>query len=230
MNNAQIDSAGGTDQPAATGPVALRPDGSPRSEFLWAAVGALLWWGFIAFAGWDVISSFLYGQPNWKGGLAILPFAIIGLMIIGQAGKAFLGMYGPRPSITINTPTVSLGDTMELEWRFIGNTGSLRSLEIYLVGEQRIRVRSRGRCQTESEAFVELPIIELERGSPTGRARVSIPESSMHSFKADHSEIVWSVDVFADVEFWPDVAVGFPIVVLPKPIKAEVLSGERAED
>jgi hypothetical protein len=44
---------------------------------------------------------------------------------------------------------------------------------------------------------------------------MTIPENSMHSFEAEHGGIDWSVQVFADVSLLPNVAVGFPITVLP---------------
>jgi hypothetical protein len=120
---------------------------------------------------------------------------------------------------------------VELTWHFTQNVTSLRGLEIYLWGEEKTRVRcsSGGSLHPVSQSFAELPVVELTTNMASGKVMIKVPDSTMHSFKAEHNEIAWSVEVFADVSFYPDVAVGFPITVLPQRIE-ELISSEPIEN
>lgn len=214
------------------GSVTLRPDTSSTGNLVRNSLFALFWNGILAFNVQGTVNSFLKGRPDWNLAFWLLPFALIGLYLVCRMGNSFLALFGPRPTITLSTASVALGDTVEVRWHFSRNTSSLRGLDIYLWGEEKTQVPCGNgeRRRTVTESFAELPVIESAIAIPSGKAQMTVPENSMHSFKADHNEIIWSVEVFADVWFWPDVAVGFPIVVLPQRITTETASHERAEN
>jgi hypothetical protein len=213
------------------GPVTLRSKAFPVSRFVGYTLFALFWYGFLAFVGRGVLSGFLQGRPDWVSGLKLLPFLLFGLIWIRRAGHSFLALFSPQPTITLSTASPSLGDTVELTWQFSRNASSLQGLEIYLWGEEitRARCSSGGRLHHVSETFAELPVVELTTGMESGTAKMRIPDSTMHSFDAEHNEIAWSIEVFADVSFFPDVQLSFPIVVLPQRI-AELISSEPVEN
>jgi hypothetical protein len=48
-----------------------------------------------------------------------------------------------------------------------------------------------------------------------GRVTLSVPADSMHSFRADHNRIVWSIMVHGDVPRWPDVKETYDVTVVP---------------
>ena len=56
-----------------------------------------------------------------------------------------------------------------------------------------------------------------------------MPAGAMHSFKADHNEINWSLVVEGDVAGWPDYKRSFSVIVCPasgepRPMSAEPTS------
>jgi hypothetical protein len=213
-------------------PVTLCPDRSPKREFLRMFLFTLFWYGFLAFFGRGVISGFVVGRPDWNVALQLLIPVLVGLFPLCQAGYSFLKLCSPQPTVTLSKAPLFLGDTVELSWHFSRNTGSMRSLEIYLCGEEWTETQcgnSRKR-RSVTETFAELPVIESQVAIPSGKAQMTVPENTMHSFEPYHCGIVWSLQVFADVRFWRDVAVSFPIVVLPQQINTDSRPDERAEN
>jgi hypothetical protein len=213
------------------GPVTLCPDASGVGQFVGNSLFALIWYGILAAAGQDVVKDLLQGLADWNAAIWLL-FVLFGLVFVRRAGYSFLGLFSPQPTITVSTASLSLGDSVELTWSFTRNPGLLTSLEIYLWGEERARVQCRGRRRTRvaTETFAELPIIKSRSSLRSGKVQMTIPENSMHSFEAEHGGIDWSVQVFADVSLLPNVAVGFPITVLPKRIESKIADNEPAED
>jgi hypothetical protein len=170
----------------------------------------------VLFLGKDILTSFLGDRPDWKSGLFLAPFLMVGLALVKRSVYSFLAMFSPQPTISLSTATIALGDTVELRWDFVGNTRSLRSLEICLQGAENTYEQCGGQRQAMTDTFTEIPIIERTGCHPSGHASVTFPADTRHSAEADDQEISWSVNVFADVWPWPDVAVGFPVAVLPQ--------------
>ena len=66
-------------------------------------------------------------------------------------------------------------------------------------------------CVLDRDAF------EIHQGTPfESQCRVSVPPAAMHSFKADHNEINWTLVVAGTVDGWPDYERVFPVVVCPE--------------
>jgi hypothetical protein len=204
-------------------PVTLKPDRPPAIVGLVVfSILALGWYGFLALV--------YFQSEEDSGSLSpLLLFAGIGLFFIYHMVHSFLALFSPRPIISLNSAAISLGDTVELNWRFTRNAAAIRSLDIRLSGDEiaKVRCSGQGKPQSVCETFVDLPIVESTSNLQSGKSQMTVPLKSMHSFSAGDNQIAWSVDVSADVWFFPDVAVSFPIVVRPQPIKMDAQTDER---
>ena len=70
---------------------------------------------------------------------------------------------------------------------------------------------------TDKNVFLTIPIIETKSKSTLkkGSASLTIPESAMPSFEAQHNKIIWSIHVQGEIPKWPDIQDEFPISIFP---------------
>jgi hypothetical protein len=207
----------------------VRGGPSPIGCIIFLSLFAMVWFGVLAFWIYDTV---LPGRADPSEVFPALIFALAGLFLVSYIGYLVCTLFSPRPTISLSDESICLGDTVDVSWHFSRNAGLLRSLEIYLEGEERtkVRCRGRGRMQTVADTFAELPVIESTSNVRSGKLQITIPADTMHSFAADHGGIDWSVQVFADVWLLPNVNVGFPITVLPKRIETRIADNEPDED
>ncbi len=55
---------------------------------------------------------------------------------------------------------------------------------------------------------------ELRRG----KAKLSIPAGTMHSFQSRNNKIVWTLQVKGDIPMWPDIGDEYALEILPQRI------------
>jgi hypothetical protein len=205
---------------SAKGPVTLRSKSSPVGTLIAAIVICLFWNGIVSIFVSIAVASFRNGNPEWFLTVFLIPFVLVGLALVGFLGHSFLAIFNPRPTVTISSAAVPLGDTVELSWRFSGNTGSIRRLRIYVQGQEEARYRRGTKTHTDTEKFAELTVIDTHNfvDIPSGKASLTIPDDTMHSFESTDNKIVWTIHVAGEIAWWPDVNESYPMVILPKPI------------
>lgn len=128
---------------------------------------------------------------------------------------SFLGLFNPRPRLTIHSGQLCLGDAEDLEWEFSDSIGRIKQLRIYLEGREEATYRRGTDTVTDKNVFSTIGIVNKQTAEP-GRARVNIPSATMHSFKSDHNKVVWEIHVNGKISFWSDVTESFELEVLPK--------------
>ena len=180
--------------------------------------------GFAAF--WNgILSIFLYGLiTEWGGGwesillmLFLVPFVVIGLILLGGVVYMFLAIFNPRFEVAMSRGAVPLGGDVDIAWDLIGSARRLRSLKLEIQGEQSATYRQGTDTRTDTEIFEIVPIKETSDRAEMafGSATVRIPESTMHTFEADRNKITWSIVLKGDIPWWPDVSETFPFRVTP---------------
>ncbi len=205
---------------SSKGPVTLRSKSSPVGTLIAAVLVCLFWNGIVSIFLWFVVDGFRKGDPEWFLTVFLTPFVLIGLAMVFWVGHSFLAIFNPRPTITISSASVPLGETMELTWRFSGNTGSIRRLHIYLQGQEESQYRRGTKTHTDTEEFAELTVTDTHNfvDIPSGKVSVTIPDNTMHSFESPNNKILWTIHVAGEIAWWPDVNVSYPLVILPKSI------------
>ena len=203
--------------PATVGTVTLTPTTSPLTKFVVALVFTTIWNGIVSVFVFQVIADWRQGHLSWFLALFLTPFVGVGLLLIGYSFHAALAIFNPRPELTISSGSIALGQTVDVSWRFSGQTSSIQRLRIFLEGQEHARYRRGTSTYTDKASFAELPIIDSMHFVDIGNGRVSlsIPADTMHSWDGDNNQIVWSLRVTGEIAWWPDVDETFPIEILP---------------
>lgn len=209
---------------AQSGPVVLEAQWSPLGKLIGAILIGAIWNGITGFFVWQAWQSWAAGSPDGCLTLFILPFVLVGLMLLVTVPYQILALFNPRPRLELAPGRVTLGGTHELRWSFRGRAGRVRRLKITLEGTEEADYREGDDSRSERETFATFELADVEGGGPGGAAArgtalVSIPADTMHSFDGTNHRIVWKLKVHGAVARWPDVNEEFPLVVHPLPIE-----------
>ena len=200
-----------------SGPVVLKPDSTALGTTGCMLFLALFWNGIVSIFVISVASDWMAGKGEWFTTLFLIPFVLVGLGLIAAFFYYLLASFNPKPVMTISDATIPLGTTVDLEWHFVGSTNSIRHLKIELVGEESATYRRGTDTHTDTEEFHREFIFETYESfeMSNGKAEVSLPHDSIHSFDGGNNEIVWKIEVKGDIPMWPDIQQAYPIFVLP---------------
>ncbi len=206
------------------GPRELRPSSTPVAMFFFMLFFATFWNGIVSVFVGIAVSSVIAGKPEWFLIIFICPFVLIGVVLIVAVIYTLLGIFNPRPTLTLSSSNLALGDRAEIEWKFDRSTSSLRKMTLTLRGIESAKYRRGTSTYTDTSTFASIPIVETQ--SPVeiaeGKAELVIPSRGMHSFEGTNNQIKWQLTVHGDVPFWPDVNMDFPIHVHPLPYDDEI--------
>lgn len=205
----------------AAGPVELEPAAGPIGKLVGITFVCLFWNGIVSVFLWQVIKSWKSGDVDWCLSIFLIPFVLVGLLLLLGVPYQFLALFNPRPHLSLSRTTVPLGGSAELEWRFSGAAGRIRHLRIVLEGKEVATYRRGTSTYTDKETFAEIVIADRPSvaGIARGAATVEVPQGTMHSFEAGHNKIEWRLKLSGDIARWPDVLEEYPFVVLPMEAK-----------
>lgn len=215
--------AGGLSLPAPSGgsaPLVLEARMSPLGKLAGVTVIALFWNGIVGVFVWQLWESWRAGSPDGCLTVFILPFVLIGLLLLAGVPYQFLALFNPRPRVTLTPGRLALGGSAELAWRFRGRPGRIRRLRITLEGTEEADIRKGDSTRTAKETFAAYDLLDtsLPMEVAGGSTRVSIPADTMHTFDAPDHRIHWTLKVHGTIRLWPDVAEEIRVVVHPRPL------------
>ena len=199
-------------------PLLLKPEVSRLPALIGITVFALIWNGIISIFIYQVIEGFQRGGVDWFLTVFMIPFVAVGLILIFVIIYQFLALFNPRIELTLHPGTPRLGEPCLLQWRVEGNTRRLRKLTLVLEAEEIATYRRGTNTYTDRNIFEQVVISEQDAAGSidfSGSMDFTLPGDTMHSFKANNNEVLWSIKVQGDIPRWPDVSAVFPIAVIP---------------
>ncbi len=204
-------------RPDDAGPAVLKPKHSPLAKLVGMILFALIWNGIISFLVREVVAGFQRGHPSWFLTLFAVPFVVIGLVTIGLVVYQSLALFNPRPHLEVSSTAISLGGAAELRWRLSGKVSRISELTVKLLGVEQATYRRGTKTHTDRNTFYEMELYRTTNPGEIALGQVGfvIPSDTMHSFEADNSKILWSLDLRGDIKRWPDVKESYPIEVVP---------------
>lgn len=207
-------------RPGGTGPVVLKPKHGPWAKFLWITGFALFWNGITSFFVVHVVDDWLRGRGEWFPTLLMIPFVLAGLALMGAVIHSLLALANPRPSLTVSSNMVPLGESIQIEWRLRGRVHSLQDFRLSFVGVEEAQYRHGTSTATDTETFTEIALATVTNHFDMrwGKVRLTVPADTMHSLDTGNNKILWEVRVKGAIRFWPDLNESFPITVLPMPL------------
>ncbi len=185
--------------------------------------GACLFWNGIVFGvGFFVWRGFFGpGRVEWMPAIFLIPFALVGIALIGLFFRQLLLATGVGQTfVEISDHPLFPGERYEL---LVSQAGHLRmhSLKVLLLCEEAVTYRQGTDTRTETKCVYSKEIFrrddfEIQRGWPLEeRSEMEIPAAVMHSFKSPNNEVIWKIVVAGKVARWPDYERCFPVVVYP---------------
>jgi hypothetical protein len=168
---------------------------------------------------WNGITWMIFLQPNTPivVRLFLMIFVLVGLGMLGGFGYFFLSMFNPKATVIADAQTVRLGQSIKLKWKIEGNAGRISHLAVTLTAKESATYRRGTSTTTDHNLFLNELVFETRDRMEiaSGEVTVVIPAESMHSFEASNNKVVWAIKLHGDIAKWPDVALEFPITVLP---------------
>ena len=198
------------------------PIGSAPGWQLFAVFATCLIWNgitsvFVVFA----IRSHLQGRPEWFLTIFIIPFVVIGIVIIYALIRQLLITTGVGPTrMEISQHPLQPGSECEL---YLSQEGRLKmnTLEVLLVCDEQATYRQGTDTRTDHRRVFKRSVyrrdnFEIDQAVPFEQQwKIRVPENVMHSFKSTHNEVKWKLLVKANLAGWPDFEREYPVLVFP---------------
>ncbi|MBN2473416.1 MAG: DUF3592 domain-containing protein [Pirellulales bacterium] len=194
---------------------------SPGWALFGIMIACLFWNGIVGVFVAMAVGDYLAGEPDWLLTLFLVPFLLVGFVLVYVFIRQLLVTTGIGPTLVeISDHPLHAGDCCRL---FISQSGRLafHSLEVLLVCEEEATYRQGTDTRTETREVHRQQILrregfDVQRGLPfETECELTVPAQAMHSFKSDHNEINWKVVVEGEVAGWPDYKRSFLVIVHP---------------
>jgi hypothetical protein len=208
----------GVSAPAESGPLELRPTATPLGKLVAVTLITLFWDGIVSVFVVNLYQSWREGsRPDGCAVLFLVPFALIGLLLIYATVRQLLILFNPRVHLILTPGTLPVGGIGSLEWRLSGRGGGVRRLRIVLEGREEAWYQSGKSTQTVRNVFSSIAVVDTtaEAEIPAGSARIDVPAEIPPSFKATHNKIVWTLKATCEIAGWPDSDDDYEVLVHP---------------
>ncbi len=201
--------------PQTTGRQTLRSTMSPVAKLVSGILIALFWNGITGLFVWQMVLAWNRGESAGCLTVFLIPFVLIGLLLLANIPYQFLAMFNPRPELTLDSRQISVGSATGLEWRFQGAARRIKRLRITLEGTEKVTYRRGTNTYHDSNTFATITIVDLTRPQPleTGQATLAVPAGSMHSFSGSNNQVTWLLKLHGEIRGWPDVGEQFEVEV-----------------
>ncbi len=202
------------------GATTLQARNSRIGKFIFSVIFAVFWNGIVSVFFVQCWSGWSKGQGDGCMTAFLVPFVLVGLGVAVLAVYCFLGLFNPSPVLKLSSPSVALGDDLEVEWETKGSVDRVKSFSIALEGREEATYRRGTSTSTDKAVFARIELVASGKGRDLrrGKAKLVIPADTMHSFKSRNNKIVWNIQVKGDIPMWPDIGDEYAVEILPQRI------------
>jgi hypothetical protein len=202
---------------ATRGTLELKPDAGPWAKFAGMTFLALFWNGIVSVFVYQAVATWRAGTPDGCMTAFLIPFVLIGLLLIYGAISQFLVLFNPRLRLTLSPGALAPGGNGFLQWSCSGWAGRIRRLTLVLEGREEAQYRRGTSTYTDREVFATLTVLDSVQPFEIREGSISfgIPPGTVPSFTADHNKIRWALKAHCDIPGWPDSDDEYEILVKP---------------
>lgn len=199
-----------------SGPLKLRPASSPFGTLGAVLFVALFWNGLVSVFIWQDVVTWGKGGPSWFLALFLIPFVLIGLLLIYGVVRQVLVLFNPRSHLTLTPGVLAAGATASLQWRLGSGGEGVRRVTVTCEGTRKMPSRTgRGSQPSAKPPFYTQVVVDTRQPleiASGGVASFVLPADVPPS-GAGLPWVVWSLRVRTEIRFWPDGDDEFPIQV-----------------
>ncbi len=213
--------AGGAGSALEAGPAEtqFRAGANRRAKLIGTVFVALFWNAIVS-----VFVVVAIKNPDGDGTpvllfLFLIPFVLIGLVLIGTVAYTALGMFNPRTNLLLRPGHPRLGRPFVLRWRTFGSLGRLQDLKLTIECVEKASY-SRGTNRITDEAAIYRQVLMEARPGlelREGRVDVTLPEDLAPTWEGANNRIEWQIKVTGEIKPGPDVNETHTLTVLPAP-------------
>jgi hypothetical protein len=206
-----------TDTP---GPLKLRPTSSPFGALGAVLFVALFWNGLVSVFVWQDVVTWGKGGPEVFLALFLIPFVLIGLLLIYGVVRQVLLLFNPRSHLTLTPGVLAPGGAATVQWRLGSGGEGVRRVTVTCEGTRKMPSRNgRGNQPAAKPPFYTQVVVDTREPfeiASGGIASFALPADAPPSGEG-LPWVVWSLRVRTEIRFWPDGDDEFPIQVQPAP-------------
>jgi hypothetical protein len=175
------------------------------------------WNGIVGVFVGHLVKTWASGHADWFLTLFLVPFVLIGLLMIAGIVYSTLALFNPNIQIILDSNEVRLGEKISGKWRTTFGAGRVTELKLVLEGQEEARYTKGTSTYTDRALFVRIELYKtkIPREIERGTFEATIPADTMHSFEAPHNKILWTVVATGEIPRWPDLVENFAVTVLP---------------
>jgi hypothetical protein len=200
--------------PAAT--LELKPAATPWAKLFGFTFITLFWNGIISVFVFQAIQLWREGSPNGCMTVFLVPFVLIGLVLIFATLRQALVLFNPRLHLTLSPGALAAGESGYLQWKFGSGGGGVRRLTIVLEGWEETQGGQGRNVHTVKAVFATLPLVDTRQESeiPAGSTSFNVPADTRPSLM-NYPRVRWALKAHCDIARWPDSDDDYEVLVLP---------------
>ncbi len=197
--------------------VVLEPSGASVRALVFLIIFAAIWNAIVGVMLWQMIGQWQRGRGDVCFSLFIIPFVIVGALMIAVTIHQLLAMFNPRLRLRIRSQELKLGQTTPVEWECIGRWDRISRLRLYLEGAEQTEYRRGTRQYTDHSVFARLDIADIHRDYEIreGKTTFTVPADTVPSFTGGSNRIVWKIRVHGEIHRWPDMKQEIDVTLIP---------------
>jgi hypothetical protein len=188
-------------------PQRLKPT-STKFVLLLITIGVALFWnGIVSVFLWQAIMEPAGAISSTFLLLFMIPFVLVGLVLILDVVRSFLSLFNPVFQIAMSTGAVGRGNTVDVAWEIKGSAKRIDRLRIAVVGTETARYLQGTSTVTDTSHFGLITVVDTDDAEEIsfGSSAVTIPTDAMHTFADRHNQVTWAIQVRGEIARWPDV-------------------------
>ncbi len=170
-------------------------------------VFVLFWNGIVSVFFFEVLEGWQRGKPEWFLTLFLIPFVLVGLVMVLVFFYQLLALSNPKPEITLSPGILRPGQSFELSWKVASKADRIKNMTIVLWGIESATYQRGTSTHTSHEVFFARTLADASYHSDirSGQVQIELPYELVPSLETGSNAIKWEIRVNADIPRWPDV-------------------------
>lgn len=198
----------------AAGEVVLKPVVGRIGAFLGLTFVALFWNGIVSVFVVQAAKEFGRGFLGWFLPLFLVPFVLIGLLLLVLTVQAFSRLFAPPVELRLDPSLLRVGARVPIRWR-LGGRG-VRKLTLRLVCREEATYRQGTTTSTDKSDCHRATVYEStdRLALAESRAELEFPAAAAPTFASANNKLVWELVFDGEIPWRADVDDRFVLPVL----------------
>lgn len=193
----------------------LKPRVPITRTVIGGSVLAVIWNGAVWIMLSRIIEGWRRGAPDGCLTLFVIPFLLVGLLLIWATVAPIVMLFNPPLKLTISRTTLRPGQSAILQWKIHGKAERVRRLRVLLHAPNSGGIFDNSDTEDDAETNPELDtatdwdtltIVDTDQPMliAEGTAEIKIPAEASSLFDEEDDKLVWMLKTYCEIPRWPD--------------------------